>query len=89
MATACRRLGAELPGIDVQIVGANNTAFLLRSVFRVVQRRHGTRAPLREMNRATTPGLLLLSGERLGEFSVLRPDGVVTAVRGGDNRRRR
>ena len=75
------RLRAELPGIDVQIVGADNTAYLLPSVFRSVRRRRGTWAALREMNRATTAGSVLVDGERVGDVAILGPEGVVDEVR--------
>lgn len=75
------RLRAELPDVDVQIVGANNTAYLLPRVFRTVRRRRGTWAALREMNRATTAGSVLVDGERVGDVVALGPDGVVDEVR--------
>jgi hypothetical protein len=75
------RLRHELPGIDVQIVGANNTAYLLPRVFRAVRRRRGLLAALREMNRGTTAGSVLIDGERVGDVVALGPDGVVTEVR--------
>lgn len=76
------RLRAELPEVDVQIVAAGNSAYLLPSVFRSVRRRRGTMAALREMNRATTAGSVLIDGERLGDVVELGIDGVVAAVRG-------
>ena len=75
------RLRAELPDVDVQIVGAGNSAYLLPSVFRFVRRRRGTMTALREMNRATTAGSVLIDGERLGDVVELGIDGVVAAVR--------
>jgi hypothetical protein len=75
------RLRHELPGIDVQIVGANNTAYLLPRVFSAVRRRRGALAALREMNRATTAGSVLVDGERVGDVVALGPDGVVAEVR--------
>ena len=75
------RLRAELPDVDVQIVGANNTAYLLPSAFRAVRRRRGTMAALRELNRATTAGSVLVDGERVGDVLALGPDGVVGEVR--------
>lgn len=81
VAEAYLRLRAELPDVDVQIVGANNTAFLLPSVFRSVRRRHGTLAALREVNRATTAGSVLVDGERVGDVVDLGVDGVVAEVR--------
>lgn len=81
VAEAYHRLRSELPDVDVQIVGANNTAFLLPSVFRAVRRRHGALAALREMNRATAPGSVLVDGRRVGDVVALGPDGVVSVVR--------
>jgi hypothetical protein len=75
------RLRAELTDVDVQIVGANNTAYLLPSAFRAVRRRSGTLAALREMNRATTAGSVLVDGERVGDVLSLGPDGVLAEVR--------
>ncbi len=76
-----RRLREELPDVDVQIVGADNTAFLLPTTFRAVYRSRGFLAALREANRATTAGSLLVEGERVGDISRLGPDGVVEEVR--------
>ena len=53
VAEAYLRLRAEVPEVDVQIVGVDNTAYLLPSVFRAVRRRRGTWAALKEANRAT------------------------------------
>jgi hypothetical protein len=75
------RLRHELPGVDVQIVGANNTAYLLPRVFRAVRRRRGALAALREMNRATTAGSVLVDGDRVGDIVALGPEGVVAEVR--------
>ncbi len=81
VAAAYLRLRDELPELDVQIVSANNTAFLLPSVFRTVRRRRGAVAALREMNRATTAGSVLVDGERVGSVLELGVEGVVTEVR--------
>ena len=81
VAQAYLRLRDELPYVDVQIVSLNNTAFLLPSVFRSVRRRHGVLRALRETNRATTAGAVLVDGERLGDVAQLGPEGVVAAVR--------
>ncbi|HEX6249072.1 MAG TPA: hypothetical protein VFZ64_14465 [Nocardioidaceae bacterium] len=81
VAAAYLRLREELPGVDVQIVSASNTAFLLPSVFRSVRRRRGALAALREMNRATTAGSVLVDGERVGDVAELGVDRVVTEVR--------
>lgn len=81
VAQAYLRLREELPYVDVQIVSLNNTAFLLPTVFRSVRRRHGVLRALRETNRATTAGSVLVDGERLGDVTELGPGGVVAAVR--------
>ena len=81
VATAYLRLREELPDVDVQIVSASNTAFLLPSVFRAVRRREGALAALREMNRATTAGSVLVDGERVGDVVDLGVEGVLTEVR--------
>lgn len=74
-------LREELPGVDVQIVGSDNTAYLLPTVFRRVRRQQGLRAALRAMNRATTPGSVLVDAERVGDVGTLGPAGVVAEVR--------
>lgn len=81
VAAAYLRLQAELPEVDVQIVGADNTAYLLPSVFRAVRRRRGTWAALREANAATTGGSVLVDGERVGDVLALGVDGVLAEVR--------
>lgn len=75
------RLRAELPDADVQLISANNSAYLLPSVFRTVRRKRGLLAALRETNRATTAGAVLVDGERVGDVTALGPDGVVAEVR--------
>jgi hypothetical protein len=75
------RLRTELPDADVQLVSANNSAYLLPSVFRAVRRKRGLLAALRETNRATTAGAVLVDGERVGDVAALGPDGVVAEVR--------
>ena len=81
VAEAYLRLRAELPYVDVQIVSLNNTAFLLPTVFRSVRRRHGVLRALRETNRATTAGSVLVDGERIGDVAQMGADAVVAAVR--------
>ena len=81
VAEAYLRLRAELPDVDVQIVSLNNTAFLLPTVFRSVRRRHGVLRALRETNRATTAGSVLVDGERVGDVGQMGADAVVAAVR--------
>jgi hypothetical protein len=74
-------LREQLPDVDVQIVGASNSAYLLPHVFGSVRRRRGTLAALREVNRATTAGSVLVDGERVGDITALGADGVVALVR--------
>jgi hypothetical protein len=81
VAEAYLRLRDEVPDADVQIVGVDNTAYLLPSVFRAVRRRRGTWAALKEANRATTGGSLLIDGERVGDVTQMGVDAVVTEVR--------
>ena len=75
------RLREELPDVDVQIVGAENTPYLVPTVFRAAYRRRGVRAALRDVNKATTAGSVLVDGERVGDVITLGADGVVTEVR--------
>ena len=81
LAEAYLRLREELPAVDVQIVGVGNTAYLLPTVFRSVRARKGTVAALREMNRATTAGSVLVDGERVGDLTDLGVDRIVAEVR--------
>ncbi len=75
------RLREELPDVDVQIVGAGNTAYLVPTVFRTVRRRRGTVAALRAVGRSTTAGAVLVDGERVGDVTELGVDGVLAEVR--------
>ncbi len=81
VAQAYLRLRAEVPEVDVQIVGVDNTAYLLPSVFRAVRRRRGAWAALKEANRATTGGSLLIDGDRIGDVQQMGIQAVVTEVR--------
>lgn len=81
VAEAYLRLRAEVTEVDVQIVGVDNTAYLLPSVFRAVRRRRGTWAALKEANRATTGGSLLIDGDRVGDVQQMGIEAVVTEVR--------
>lgn len=75
------RLQQDLPDVDVQIVGVDNTAYLLPSVFRALRAREGTLAALRGLNRATTAGSVLVDGESLGQVRVLGVEGTLREVR--------
>lgn len=75
------RLQRDLPGVDVQIVGVHNTAYLLPSVFRALRSRHGVLAALSGMNRATTAGAVLVDGESVGNLDDLGVEGALDEVR--------
>ncbi len=77
---AWRLLRARRPDVDVQVVDAGNTAWLLPWSFREVRRRSGAAAGLRAALRATTAGAVLIDGERVGRLAELGPDGVLAAV---------
>lgn len=81
VAQTWRRLREEFPDVDVQIVSAGNTVYLLPTVLRSARRGDGVRAALRRANRATRPGALLVDGEYAGDVVDLGPNGVVEAVR--------
>lgn len=80
VAETYRLLRAELADVDVQIVGAGNTAYLLPTVFRAVRRRSGVLVGLRAAARSTTAGAVLVDGERIGDIIDLGPHGVLAAV---------
>jgi len=77
VATAWRELRAARPELDVQLVNAGNTAFLLPFAFRSVRRRAGVVAGLRAAARATTAGAVLVDGERVGTLDELGVDGLL------------
>lgn len=81
MAAAYQRLREELPDVDVQIVSASNTLYLVPAVLRAAGRGDGVRARMRRANQATRPGSLLLDGAYVGDVHDLGPGGVVEAVR--------
>ncbi len=80
VAAAWRRLREQRPRVDVQVVDAGNTAWLLPWSFREVRRRFGTAAGLRAALRSTTAGAVLVDGVRVGRLEELGPDGVLAAV---------
>ena len=80
LAAAYLRLRDRFPDVDVQIVSASNTAYLLPATYAAARRRGGVLASLRACLRAPTAGALLLDGERLGDVTDLGPDGVAVAV---------
>lgn len=76
-----RLLRRELPAVDVQIVSASNSAFLVPASFRDARRHTGTRAALRHALRSTTAGAVLVDGVIVGDVEQLGPAGVLQAVR--------
>ncbi len=75
------RLQDDLPDVDVQIVGVDNTVYLLPSVFRALRPQHGVLGALRRMNRATRAGGVLVDGESIGDLIDLGVQGTLDAVR--------
>lgn len=78
---AYRLLRDTLPEVDVQIVSAANTAYLLPATYRAARRRGGVLQALREAGRATTAGAVVVDGELVGDIADLGADGVLVAVR--------
>ncbi|MFH5823794.1 hypothetical protein [Georgenia sp. AZ-5] len=78
---AYRLLRAALPEVDVQVVDAGNTVYLLPTTFRRMRRRFGVRSAVAAALRAPTAGALLVDGERVGDVADLGPEGVLAAVR--------
>ncbi len=81
LAQAYRQVRELLPDVDVQIVSAGNTVYLLPTVLRGLRRGGGPRAALRRANQATRPGSLLVDGDYVGDVVDLGADGVVRVVR--------
>lgn len=77
---AWRLLRERRPDLDVQIVDAGNTAWLLPWSFREVRRRAGAAAGLRAALRATTAGAVLVDGERIGRLADLGAEGLLAAI---------
>lgn len=75
------RLQQDLPDVDVQIVGSDNTVYLLPRVFRSIRARQGTVAAVRGLNRATRAGSLIVDGEAVGQISDLGVEGALREVR--------
>ncbi len=78
---AYRALRAQLPDLDVQVVDAGNTAWLLPAVLRRARRRVGTLAAVRSALGATRAGSVLVDGVRVGDLADLDADEVVAVVR--------
>ena len=78
---AYRALRAQLPELDVQVVDAGNTAWLLPAVLRRARRRVGTLGAVRSALGATRAGSVLVDGLRVGDLEALGPDELVAVVR--------
>jgi hypothetical protein len=76
-----RRLRESLPDVDVQVVSAGNTVYLLPAVLRGLRLRDGAGAVLRRLNEATRPGSVIVDGAYAGDVVDLGPEGVVRVVR--------
>jgi hypothetical protein len=81
VAAAYRLLHEHLPGVDVQIVGADNVAFLVPAAFRDARRHSGRLTALRHALHSTTPGAVLVDGAVVGDVEALGPEGVLAVVR--------
>lgn len=84
-----RRLRRERPDLDVQVVGAGNTLWLLPTVFRAVRRRAGVTAALGAALAANRAGAVLVDGEVVGDIEVLGPEGVLRSCTVEAGRRHR
>jgi hypothetical protein len=73
-------LRAALPDVDVQLVSAGNTAYLLPALYREARASAGVLASLRFAVRAPRPGAVLVDGEPVGDVARLGPEGVLRAV---------
>lgn len=82
VADAYLRLRQTFPDVDVQIVGANNAAYLLPSTYRAARRSVGVLAALRNASRSMTAGAVLVDGSRIGDLATLGIDGVLAEVAG-------
>jgi hypothetical protein len=78
---AYRALRAQLPEVDVQIVAASNTPYLLPTTYRAARPRMSRFESLRQATRSTTAGSVLVDGVRVGDVDELGVAGVLAAVR--------
>jgi hypothetical protein len=78
---AYRLLRHERPDLDVQVVGAGNTLWLVPTVFRPVRRREGVVAALGAALRANRAGAVIVDGEVVGDIEDLGPEGVLRSCR--------
>lgn len=87
VAAAWRLLREQRPHVDVQVVDAGNTAWLLPWSFQQVRRRAGAVAGFRAAVRATTAGAVLVDGLRVGRLDELGRDELLAAVDGAHSAR--
>lgn len=80
VATAYRMLRERLPDVDVQVVTADNTGFLLPATYGRARARLGRLAAIREAVRSTTAGAVLVDGQFVGEIDQLGATGVLREV---------
>jgi hypothetical protein len=78
-----RLLRRERPDVDVQVVGAGNTLWLLPTVFRAVRRREGAVAAVGAALRANRAGAVIVDGDAAGDIEDLGPEGVLLRLTGG------
>lgn len=79
-AQAYRELRRELPEVDVQLVSAGNTAYLLPAALRAPGPDRW-RGAWRRVREATRPGALVVDGRYVGDVVELGAAGVVRTVR--------
>jgi hypothetical protein len=84
---AYRLLRHERPDLDVQVVGAGNTLWLLPTVFRPVRRREGMVAALGAALRANRAGAVIVDGQVVGDIADLGPEGVLRSCRPAPHQR--
>ena len=80
-----RLLRQQAPEVDVQVVGADNIAYLLPASFLAARKRMGRLSALRHAVRSTTAGAVLVDGVVVGDVESLGPQGVLAAVRQAGN----
>jgi hypothetical protein len=81
LASVYRLLRQQAPEVDVQVVGADNVAYLVPASFLAARKRMGRLAALRHAVRSTTAGAVLVDGVVVGDAESLGPQGVLEAVR--------
>ena len=80
VARTWQRLRAELPEVDVQLVDAGNTAYLVPARSGRYVAGPGCWPGCGPRSSRTTAGAVLVDGERVGDLDDLGPDGILKAV---------